>query len=79
MGFFEDFADGFKKPWVAAYNQVDKRLNQADKLADKATDGASNLLDLLGGNSNILVYAGIAIVGLIVVTTVLPKVIDKVV
>ena len=75
--FWDDFGDGFKKPFVWGYDQANKRLNQVDKLADGAEKGAENLLNLVGGNSNLLVYAAIAVVGVIVVTTVLPKLIDK--
>jgi hypothetical protein len=74
MGFWSDLGDGFTMPFKWVYNQADKRFNQIDKIADKAASGADNLLDILGGNSNFLVYAGIAIVAVLILPTVLNKV-----
>ena len=72
--FWDDFKDGFAKPFEWAYHKLDKVDKASDKVMDASTNAASGLADLLGGNSNILVYAGVALVAVIV----LPKVLDKV-
>jgi hypothetical protein len=66
--------DGFTKPFRWAYNKFDKVDRASDKVMDAGTNAAGGLADLLSGNSNILVYAGVALVAVIV----LPKVLDKV-
>jgi len=71
MGFLEDFGDGFSRPFVWGYNQVEKRVTQADTISDKLVGAGGNVLDILGGNSNILVYGGILVVGLFVLNKVL--------
>jgi hypothetical protein len=70
MGFWDDFGDGFEAPFKWGYNKLDK----ADKAADKALDAGNNVLDLLSGNSNTLVYIGIGIVAVAVLPTILNKV-----
>lgn len=70
MTFWNDFADGFEKPFKWAYGKLDK----ADKLVDKAADGAGNLVDLLGGNANILLYVGIGVLAVVVLPVVLEKI-----
>ena len=72
--FWDDFKDNFAKPWKWAYSKFEKSDKAADKVLDAGTNAAASLADILGGNSNILVYAGIALVAVIV----LPKVLDKV-
>ncbi|MDR3543856.1 MAG: hypothetical protein P4L69_23310 [Desulfosporosinus sp.] len=75
MTFLEDFGEGFITPFKWSYDQVAKRFDQADKLTDKVVGGAGNVLDILGGNFNILVYAGIGLVAVIL----LPKILDRVI
>lgn len=70
MGFWDDFADGIEKPFKWGYNKLDK----ADKAADKVLDAGNNVLDILNGNSNTLVYIGIGIVAVVVLPTILNKV-----
>lgn len=81
MAFWDDFKDGFSKPYVWVYNKFQKADRTADRVADtadrvvdnagKAADGLGNLLS---GNSSILMYLGIGIVAVVV----LPKLIDRV-
>jgi len=74
MTFWNDFGDGFSKPFKWAYGKFEKSDKAADKVLDAGTNAADGLANLFGGNSNILVYLGIGLVAVIV----LPKVIDKV-
>lgn len=64
MGFMEDFGSGFIKPYEWAYHKIEK----VDRVADKALDGAGNLVeglaDLLNGNT--LLIMGAVTIGLIV-------------
>lgn len=84
MGFFDDFAHGFTKPFEWSYdhvikpmgNRVDKLTQIGDRLIDKAgntvekgLDAASGLLNLFGGNG--LMWIGLGIAGLIVINKVL--------
>jgi len=86
--FWDDFATGFKMPFEYIYdhgikpagNVLDKFSGAAGKAADAAGNlvtGAGNaalgLGDLLGGNSNILMYIGLGILGVVV----LPVLLDK--
>lgn len=75
MGFFDDFGEGFIKPFEWGYN----KLTKADKLLDNTLDGASGLLggisDLLSGKSNFFLYIGLGIVAV----AILPKIIEKVI
>lgn len=67
-----------EKVWGVASNsldRVDQLGNAAVNVADGIGKGAQGLGDLLSGNSNILLYAGIALVGVLV----LPKLIDRVI
>jgi hypothetical protein len=81
MGWWNDFKDGFSKPYVWAYHKferVDRTADHVADTADRVVDGAGKaaqgLGDLLSGNSNLLVYAGLGIVAVVV----LPKLIDRV-
>lgn len=81
MAFWDDFKDGFSKPYVWVYNKfqkVDKTADRVADTADRVVDGAGKaaqgLGDLLSGNSNILVYLGIGLVAVVVI----PKVLDRV-
>ena len=69
MSWLDDFGEGFKMPLEWAYNKAAK----LDKGADKVLDGASNLLDIFTGNSNILIYLGIGIVAVAVLPTLIEK------
>ena len=69
MSWLDDFGEGFKMPFEWAYNKAAK----LDKGADKVLDGASNLLDIFTGNSNILIYLGIGIVAVAVLPTLIEK------
>ena len=88
MTFWDDFATGFKMPFEFIYdhgikpavNVFDKASGAAGKVADAAgnvASGAGNIAnglgDLLSGNSNILMYIGLGIVGVVV----LPVLLDK--
>ena len=72
--FWDDLGDGVQMPFKWAYGKLDKADRASDKIIDAGTNAAGGLADLLGGNSNILVYAGVALLAVIV----LPKVLDKV-
>jgi hypothetical protein len=72
--FWDDLGDGIQMPFKWAYGKFDKVDHASDKIMDAGTNAAGGLADLLSGNSNILVYAGVALVAVIV----LPKVLDKV-
>ena len=72
--FFKDVGSGMGMVFKPIYDKGASLWNKGDKLLDKATDGAGNLLDLIGGNSNTLVYIGIGIV----VVAVLPVILSKV-
>lgn len=74
MGFGSDFLDGFEMPFKYVYNKFDKADKVADKVLDAGASAAGGLADLLSGNSSILLYLGIGIV----VVTVLPTVLNKV-
>jgi len=82
MGFLSDVWDGFKSVPVGIYNKViDPSLNNFNRLsgaavniAEGAGKGVQGLGDILSGNSNILLYAGLAIVGILVV----PKLLDRI-
>ena len=74
MSFWSDMGDGFSKPWKWAYDKLDKGNKTADKVLDAGGNAADGLANLFSGNSNILVYAGVALLAVIV----LPKVLDKV-
>jgi hypothetical protein len=67
--FWSDFGDGFETP----FKWVGGKFDKVDKLTDKAADGAGNLVDLIGGNSNALIYIGIAIVAVAILPTILNK------
>ncbi len=77
MGFFDDFAEGFQKPFVWVYDhgikpvvdRVDKVGNVVDKVLDKAPDlvngvfGAANgLLGLLNPTTMILIGGGVLLI-----------------
>ena len=76
-GFWDDVSDGYQYAYnngvKPAYNLVKKNYNRLDNVADAANGAATNLLDILGGNSNVLVYLAIGIVAIVVV----PKLIEK--
>ncbi len=59
------------------------KFNKVDKVVDKSLDGAgsiaSGISDLLSGNTNILWYLGLGLVGVGVAWHVIPKLVDKVV
>ena len=89
MGFFDDFAGGIKsvgefvydKGLKPVYNRAEGILNRVDKVNDSivtaaggVANGVAGLGDILAGNSSFFLYAGIAIVAILV----LPKVLDKV-
>jgi hypothetical protein len=81
MTFWNDLGDGFKRPFEWAYHKferVDRTADHAADTADRVVDGAGKaaqgLGDLLSGNSNILMYAGLGIVAVVV----LPKLIDRI-
>ena len=82
MGFLNDVWDGFKSVPVGIYNKViEPSLNRFNRFGDAATNaaegigkGVQGLGDILSGNSNILLYAGLALVGVLV----LPKVLDRI-
>jgi hypothetical protein len=65
------------KAWSFASHSLD-RLDQFGNAATNAAEGIGKgiggLGDILSGNSNILLYAGLGIVGIIV----LPKLIDRI-
>ena len=61
-------------PFVWAYDKASKLDHTADTILDRGTAAASNLLDLIGGNGNVLIYLGIGLVAVIV----LPKLLDMV-
>jgi hypothetical protein len=89
MGFWDDFATGFRmvadpiydhtvKP---AFNLIDRAsgaagnvITGAGNIAQGAGNAALGLGDFLGGNSNFLLYAGLGLVAVLVV----PKLIDKI-
>ena len=65
------------KVWDTAshsLDRIDRIGNAATNAAEGVGKGVQGLGDILSGNSNLLVYAGLALVGIMV----LPKVIDKV-
>lgn len=72
MGFWDDFQDGFSKPFKYGYSKFEK----ADRVADRVADGAGNLADSLGNilQGNTVMYLAIGAV----VVIVLPKVLDRV-
>ena len=81
MGFWSEFSDMAQKPFVFAYNQAGRVVNLGDKVLDAAghvatgTGGlADGLSSLLAGNSNVLLYAGIGIVAVVILPIVLQKV-----
>ena len=74
MPFWDDFAEGLQMPFKWAEKKFDKADKLVDKVADSAGNAAGGLADLLGGNSNILLYIGIAVVAVVVLPTVLNKV-----
>ena len=63
-------------PFVWAYDKASKldHTAESDTILDRGTAAASNLLDLIGGNGNVLIYLGIGLVAVIV----LPKLLDMV-
>ena len=67
------YNDGIKPAATGAYNLAKNNFNRLNGVADAAAGAATNLLDFLGGNSNILVYLGIGLVAVIV----LPELIEK--
>jgi len=81
MGGFDDFLTGFKQPFEFVYDHgvkpglglLDKATGTAGKLLDAGGNVATGLGDLLSGNSNILLYIGLGIVGVVV----LPVLLDK--
>ena len=88
MGFWDDFATGFKMPFEFIYDHgikpsvtmFDKATGVAGKVVDAAGNvatGAGNIAsglgDLLSGNSNILMYIGLGIVGVVVLPVLLEK------
>ena len=73
MGFLEDFGDGFAAPFKWAYHKVEKIDKMTDNLADAGIGAAGGLADLLSGNSNILIYIGVGIVGVVVLPVLLEK------
>ena len=79
MGFWNDFAMPFEEVGKWGYN----KLKKADKVVDKSLDSAGSIAggisDLLSGNTNILWYLGLGLVGVGVAWHVIPKLIDKVV
>jgi hypothetical protein len=79
--WYDDVWEGFQKPFKFAYNQGERVVGLGDKILDAAGHAATGLGgaieglgSLLSGNSNILLYLGLGIVGVIV----LPKVLEKV-
>ena len=72
MSWLDDFVgeNGLQRPFRWAIGKLDK----VDKIADKAADGASNLVDLLAGTGNILLYIGIGIAAVVILPIVLEKV-----
>jgi len=78
-GFWNDFADGFQKPFKWGY----EKLKKADKVVDKSLDGARSIAEgisnILSGNSNILLYLGLGIVAVGTAFVVIPKLVDKVI
>ena len=82
MGFFDDFATGFKMPFEWSWDHIgervvniaDKSLDAAGNLASGAAGAANGLASLLSGNSNILLYAGLGIVAVVVLPVILQKV-----
>ena len=70
MGFLDDVGDQFSKP----FKWIDSKFDKVDNVANKALGAGGNVLDLLGGNSNTLVYIGIGIVAVAVLPTILNKV-----
>jgi len=55
-------------------DRIDQLGGAAVNVAEGIGKGAQGLGDILAGNSNILFYAGLALVGVIV----LPKILDKI-
>jgi hypothetical protein len=79
--FWNDFADGFAKPFEWAYNKVDRLSGVGDKLIDTAGNVvtatgniAGGLGNLLSGNSNIILYLGIGIIAVVALPVILQKV-----
>jgi hypothetical protein len=72
--FFKDVGTGMGMVFKPIYDKGVGLFNKGDKLLDKATDGAGNILDLFAGNSNVLIYIGIGIVAVAVLPVILSKV-----
>lgn len=73
--FWSQFGQGFSKPFVGIYNLGDKAFSASENIIDGVGSAAGALDDILSGKSNFLIYAGCALVAVIV----LPKLIDRVV
>ncbi len=48
MGFFDDFADGFKIPFEWVYHQSEKAYDRFDRLADKSAGALGDGLEGIG-------------------------------
>lgn len=66
--FGKDFGEGFKKPFVWAYDKGEKLFNTADKTSDKLLDALPNLADDLSGllKNPLLLIGGVIVVAIIV-------------
>lgn len=77
MGFWDSLSDDYMSAYNSgikpAYDIARHNYDRINGIADAATGAADNLLDMLGGKSNVLVYLGIGLVAVIV----LPKLIEK--
>lgn len=70
MAWYNDFADGFEKPFKFVYDQGSRVVNLGDKLLDAAGNAAQGLGNLLSGNSLIYIMIG---VGAIVILPIILK------
>ena len=70
--FWNDFADGFEKPFKFVYDQGSRVVGLGDKFLDAAGKAASGLGDLLSGNS--LIYIMIGVAAIVILPIVLKRV-----
>ena len=78
-GFWNNFAMPFEETGKWGINKFKKVDKFVDKSLDSAGSIAGGLADLLSGNSNILWYLGIGVVGIGVAWHMIPKLVDKVI
>ena len=81
MAWYDEFWDGFKKPFEFVYHRGERLLGFGDRLLDAAGNVATGLGgvaggigDLFSGNSNMLIYLGIGVVVVVALPTILNKV-----